>query len=96
MTADFWVSLAQFALAIIALIILHEFGHFIAARTMKVEVEEFGLGFPPRALVLFKAWGTKFTLNWIPLGGFVRPKGENDPNVPGGLASARPLVRLLV
>jgi regulator of sigma E protease len=37
---------------------------------------------------------TIFSLNWIPLGGFVRPRGENDPNVPGGLAAASPLVRL--
>ena len=40
--------------------------------------------------------GTEFTLNWLPLGGFVRPKGENDPNVPGGLAAARPWRRLVV
>jgi len=38
--------------------------------------------------------GTEFTLNWLPLGGFVRPKGENDPNVPGGLAASSPWVRL--
>ncbi len=40
--------------------------------------------------------GTRFTLNWLPLGGFVRPKGENDPNVPGGLAAASPWQRLAV
>lgn len=40
--------------------------------------------------------GTRFTLNWLPLGGFVRPKGENDPNVPGGLAAASPWKRLFV
>ena len=40
--------------------------------------------------------GTRFTLNWLPLGGFVRPKGENDPNVPGGLAAASPWRRLIV
>lgn len=40
--------------------------------------------------------GTLFSLNWLPLGGFVRPKGENDPNVPGGLASANPWKRLVV
>lgn len=38
--------------------------------------------------------GTEFTLNWFPLGGFVRPKGENDPNIPGGLAAASPWKRL--
>ena len=40
--------------------------------------------------------GTRFTLNWLPLGGFVRPKGENDPNVEGGLAAASPWKRLAV
>ena len=40
--------------------------------------------------------GTRFTLNWLPLGGFVRPKGENDPNIPGGLAAANPCKRLAV
>ena len=77
-----------------AVVLIHEFGHFIAARLLKVEVEEFGIGFPPRALKLFKWMGTDFTLNWLPLGGFVRPKGENDPNVEGGLAASSPWVRL--
>jgi regulator of sigma E protease len=40
--------------------------------------------------------GTRFTFNWLPLGGFVRPKGENDPNVKGGLAAASPWKRLVV
>lgn len=40
--------------------------------------------------------GTEFTLNWLPLGGFVRPKGEGDPDVPGGLAAASPWQRLAV
>ena len=40
--------------------------------------------------------GTRFTFNWLPLGGFVRPKGENDPNIPGGLAAASPWKRLAV
>ena len=73
---------------------VHELGHFFAARFFKVEVEEFGIGFPPRLATLFTSKGTRFTLNWIPLGGFVRPKGENDPSVPGGLAAANPWVRL--
>lgn len=86
----------QFIVGIAALILLHEFGHFIVARLLNVEVEEFGLGFPPRIVKLFEAGGTEYTLNWIPLGGFVRPKGENDPTVPGGLAAASPWVRLAV
>ncbi len=77
-----------------AVVLIHEIGHFVAARLLKVEVEEFGIGLPPRALKLFRWKGTDFTLNWLPLGGFVRPKGENDPNIPGGLAASSPWVRL--
>jgi regulator of sigma E protease len=93
---ELWISIFQFVGALVALIIVHELGHFIAARSLKVEVEEFGIGFPPRLFTLFTLWGTKFTLNAIPLGGFVRPKGENDPDVPGGLANASPWVRIIV
>jgi len=96
MNSDFLVTLLQFIGALVALIIIHELGHFFAAKLFKVEVEEFGIGFPPRIATLFEAGGTKFTLNAIPLGGFVRPKGENDPTVPGGFAAASPWVRLVV
>ena len=89
-------QLLQFIAGLAVLIIIHELGHFIAARIFKIDVEEFGIGFPPRAVKLFEAGGTIFSLNWIPLGGFVRIKGENDPNVPGGLSSANPWVRLAV
>lgn len=88
------MQLFQFILGLAALIFIHELGHFLAARLLKVEVEEFGIGFPPRLVKLFEHKGTEFTLNWIPLGGFVRPKGENDPSIPGGLAAASPWVRL--
>ncbi len=183
-------------------VFIHEFGHFIVSKLLKVEVEEFGFGFPPRMLTLWRqkgylllksgqrleiprsfglsGWsavlnrelkitadregnklilrtlewteaapaeknrgsatadfsidssgrvidksldsaaerkvtigsqagalelngivaeahpGTEFTLNWLPLGGFVRPKGENDPTVPGGLAASSPWTRLAV
>jgi regulator of sigma E protease len=78
------------------LILGHEFGHFLVARARGVRIEEFGLGFPPRLLTLFHAGGTRFTLNLIPLGGFVRPTGEDDPSVPGGLAGASKRTRTLV
>lgn len=90
------ISLLQFVGGIAVLIIVHELGHYLAARAAKIEVEEFGIGFPPRLTRLFRVGGTDFTLNAIPLGGFVRPKGENDPSVPGGLASASPWARLFV
>jgi regulator of sigma E protease len=63
---------------LVLLVVVHELGHAIVARRNGVVVEEFGIGFPP------KAWGKKlkngilFTLNWLPLGGFVRLKGEHD------------------
>jgi regulator of sigma E protease len=59
------------------LILIHEFGHFIACRLIGVTVLEFGFGFPPRAVKLFERGGTEFTLNWLPIGGFVRPLGED-------------------
>jgi len=197
------VTLLVFLLALGGMIFVHELGHFLAARWAKIEVEEFGFGFPPRALGFWRGsgflifnrkrveiprnfgrsfdwqllsnqpatitvdqtgekyilrtiefaaeddsqrpaavsrdqilvdangrvvesavkaapaqrtiklggqrgtveWdgvvdevhpGTLFSLNWLPLGGFVRPKGENDPNAPGGLAAASPWKRLVV
>jgi len=78
------------------IILLHEFGHFIVAKLMHIKVEEFGIGFPPRIFKLFTWRGTDFTLNWIPLGGFNKLAGENDPDQPGGLAAASPLRRIPV
>ncbi len=96
MISTFLIQLVQFIIGLAVLIIIHELGHFLVARLLKVEVEEFGIGFPPRAKKLFVFKGTTFTLNWLPLGGFVSPKGQNDPNIPGGLAAASPWVRLAV
>lgn len=89
-------SILEFVIAFGLLLFIHEFGHFITARLQNIEVEEFGFGFPPKLVKLFTWKGTDFTLNWIPFGAFVRPKGENDPAVPGGLASANPWRRLIV
>ncbi len=89
-------DLLIFILVIGGLIIGHELGHFLAARAAGIHVEEFGLGFPPRLRTLFHAGGTRFTLNAIPLGGFVRIAGEDDPEVEGGLAGASKRVRAMV
>lgn len=78
------------------IILLHEFGHFIVAKLMHIKVEEFGIGFPPRILKLFTWLGTDFTLNWIPLGGFNKLAGENDPDMPDGLAASSPWRRIPV
>lgn len=75
---NFVLSIIIGLLILVFLIVVHELGHAIAARRNGVVVEEFGIGFPPRA------WGRKlkngilFTLNWLPLGGFVKLQGEND------------------
>ncbi len=62
----------------VGLVIVHEFGHFIAARRSGVDVEEFGIGFPPKLKTMARKNGTAYTLNLLPLGGFVRLKGEHD------------------
>jgi regulator of sigma E protease len=85
-----------FVLVLGGMLLVHEIGHFVAARLLKIEVVEFGIGLPPRMLTLFTWKGTKFSLNWIPLGGFNMFKGEDDPAVPGGLASHKPWKRLIV
>ncbi len=59
------------------LVLVHELGHFLAAKKAGVQVDEFGFGYPPRALRIGKRWGTLFSLNWIPFGGFVKILGEN-------------------
>ena len=91
------LNILIFVLVFGGMVIVHELGHFIAARLVKVDVEEFGIGLPtPGAITLFTWKGTRFTLNWLPFGGFVRPKGENDPNIEGGLAAANPWKRFFV
>ncbi|MCK4863152.1 MAG: site-2 protease family protein, partial [Dehalococcoidales bacterium] len=77
------------------LIIVHELGHFIAAKSTGVWVEEFGIGFPPR--LYGKKWGeTIYSINWIPFGGFNKISGEVDPTAPRALAAKSYWVRLLV
>ena len=89
-------AVGAFILVLTPIILIHELGHFLTARYFNIKVDEFGLGFPPRAAKLFTHKGTDFTLNWIPLGGFVRPAGEDDPTVDGGLAAASPWARFVV
>ena len=172
-------TLIIFILAFASMVIIHEFGHYIAAILCGIEVEEFAIGLPtpgsitywikqgwlllqdgrrieiPRNFKITSNWnnlvngeatfsvdqiddrlvlrsveatvteqysgakaqlkggkqigiqrfnaavaevhpGTRFTIYWLPLGGFVRPKGENDPDIKGGLAAAKPWKRLIV
>lgn len=63
---------------LVVLVVLHELGHAIAARRSGVVVEEFGIGFPPKAWAKKLKNGVLFSINWLPLGGFVKLQGEND------------------
>ncbi len=97
-----WLTIIIFLAVLSVLVFAHELGHFWTARRFGVKAEEFGFGFPPRAVGVYKdsegkkkivrgnkevkdASDTVFSLNWIPLGGFVKIKGEdgeseNDPD----------------
>ena len=76
-------------------VIVHELGHLVTAKARGVRVHEFGIGFPPR-LFAFKQGETEYSLNLIPLGGFTRLAGQEDPDEPRGLASKGTGTRLLV
>lgn len=71
------VVIVAFILVLIPAVIVHELGHLIAAKLAGITILEFGIGMPPRAVRLGRWRGTDITLNWLPLGGFVRPLGED-------------------
>lgn len=71
------MTIIIFIIILGTLVLVHEMGHFIAAKKSGVRVEEFGFGYPPRAISLGRRWGTLFSINWIPFGGFVKIFGEN-------------------
>jgi len=80
------MNILIFIVVIVVLIIVHEFGHLVVAKLSGMRVDEFGLGYPPRAAVLGKIKGTLLTLNWLPFGGFVKIFGE-DGEAAGGRTS---------
>ncbi len=75
----------------IGLVVVHEYGHFIVARRNGVEVEEFGIFFPPRLYKRKTKAGWLFTINVLPLGGFVKLKGEHDSDTAKGTFGAATL-----
>jgi regulator of sigma E protease len=82
---------------LIPLVLLHELGHFIMARLAGIRVLEFGLGFPPRAKVLGHDHETEYTLNYLPIGGFVRLEGEEtDSDDPRAFTNASLPKQLIV
>src|SRR3989344_4708458 len=70
-------TIAIFVIALAVLVLSHEFGHFISAKRSGVRVEEFGFGFPPK-IFGFQYGETLYSINLLPLGGFVKIFGEDD------------------
>lgn len=98
-----FTTIIIFLLILSLLVFVHEFGHFFTARKFGVKADEFGIGFPPRAIGIYKdsknRWrklignkeldslegddkpvDTVYSLNWLPLGGFVKIKGQDGEN----------------
>lgn len=72
------IALILFILVLGFLVVVHELGHFWAARVSKVKVTEFGVGLPPKAYGYQPAGSeVEYSLNWLPIGGFVKIFGEN-------------------
>jgi regulator of sigma E protease len=93
---NIFLLILQVVFVIGVLIFFHELGHFLSARAVGVPIEEFGFGYPPRLLKIGEWKGTEISLNWIPFGGFVRPKGEADDSIEGGMAAAPAWKRLVI
>lgn len=89
-------GILAFVVVLAVLVLVHELGHFTTAKLFGVRVDEFGLGFPPRV----KGWrrgGTLYSLNAIPLGGFVKMAGENgDASEPDSFGAKPPWQRVLI
>lgn len=78
------MSFLLFIAVLVVLIVAHELGHFFMAKLFGVRVDEFGVGYPPRAFVLGTIGETTYTLNWLPFGGFVKIFGEDPIQVEPG------------
>jgi regulator of sigma E protease len=79
-------TILVFIVLLVVLVLTHEIGHLVSAKLCKVKVEEFGIGFPPK-IWGFKYGDTIYSINAVPLGGFTKLLGEEDPSTPGSLAS---------
>lgn len=91
----FLQAIIPFFIIIVVLVVVHEIGHFFTAKWFGVKVLEFGIGYPP------KIWGkrykgTEYTINALPLGGFVRLLGEEDPSDPRSLAAQKAWKRIVI
>ncbi len=90
-----FISILIFIVILTVLVFIHEMGHYITAKRNKVKVEEFGLGLPPR-IWGFERNGTLWSINWIPLGGFCKMAGEEDPSITDSLAGKSVKARIIV
>ena len=91
------VTVVAFLLMLGLLVLVHELGHFLTAIWLGIKVDEFGIGYPPRAVTIFERNGVKYTLNWLPIGGFVRFGGEGETLYGvGSLSAAAPWKKILV
>ncbi len=92
---SFVTSIAAFLPVLMVLVLVHELGHFVTAKIAGVVVQEFGFGYPPRLFAV--RWkGTDYSINLLPLGGFVKLLGEEDPSETGSLASKGIPTRLII
>jgi regulator of sigma E protease len=82
------ITIVSFILVLGVLVFFHELGHYWVARRNGIVVEEFGMGYPPRLVKLFRYDGTDFTINLIPFGGFARMKGEDATDMSPGSFNA--------
>jgi len=92
------ITIVLFIIVLGSLVLVHELGHFLTARLARVRVLEFGVGFPPRARVLRSRGETLYTLNWLPIGGFVKLEGEDgdDSGDPRSFVRASLPVKLII
>ncbi|HEX2173124.1 MAG TPA: M50 family metallopeptidase [Dehalococcoidia bacterium] len=88
-------TVGLFVAVLLVLVMVHELGHFVTAKRAGIKVLEFGFGFPPRLFGL-KRGETEYTVNLLPLGGFVKMLGEEDPSDPRSFAAQPAWVRIVV
>lgn len=88
-------ALLTFVVILVGLVLVHEIGHFVTAKLAGVRVQEFGVGYPPRIFAV-RLGETEYSLNLLPLGGFVKMLGEEDPSEKDSLASKSIPVRMLI
>ena len=91
------LTILLFIVVLGPIVLIHEVGHFLAAKLANVRILEFGIGIPPRARVLRSSGETQWTLNWLPIGGFVKMDGEDGDTGDARSFAAKPLwVRLAI